>query len=123
MLDGGRAVEGIVNNEIEHAQQPNIRHESIEVPNRRALFPDEIIQVFRTVWAAYKLADSVPVGYGVHEDKCEGDWEIMEVLQNGKRGRRELEMALPEHTWWPHTIAWAKGLYLMNHLVNNIENV
>ncbi|PSR71725.1 hypothetical protein PHLCEN_2v12399 [Hermanssonia centrifuga] len=114
-----------IGDRIAHDQQPNIRHEPIPVPDNFTPFVDEdSSQLFHDTWEVYKDINVLPPnGYGVHEDEMEeGGYESFEILRMGKRGGKEMTISLPEHIWRRRAEQWAKGLYLMNHIVYSVDN-
>ena len=78
---------------------------------------------FDTTLEALCAHNGLPVGFGVTDEELGNDgYETQEVLRTGKRGLKELTVALPDHIWRPRTEKWAKALHLMSFLVYNAED-
>ena len=110
-----------IGQEIAEDQEHHIRHPPVPVPDSDSPFPDEDSTAFFTrALEAVLATDGVPEGFGVTSDELgEGGYDTQEVLYVGKRGGKELIVALPEHIWRARTEDWAKALHLMSYLLYN----
>ena len=89
------------------------------VPDTTGLFDNgDTVQLFSAALTEYMAEADLPAGYGIREDELgvEG-YETYEVLQIGKRGRKEMTISLPEQVWRPQTELWAKALHVMSYLI------
>lgn len=84
----------------------------MQVPPSESPFvsPDDL-NVFQIALAAVGSEDIVPEGYGLLEDEWEEDaYSTIEVINSGRRGRREIVVGLPEHVWRPRAVLWEQAL-------------
>lgn len=107
------------------AQEINVRHPEIPVPKHSCPFEQpELEEVFFTALNEARSRGYVPVGYGAHADELEevGGFEEIEVIRFGRRGRKELEVALPEATWRRRMELWVQGLHMMCRILYEVES-
>lgn len=109
--------------DIAASQAANLRHPGVPVPDNSNPFADEDdFDHFAAALEALCSQCFLPGGYGVRPDEQEGGgFQEIEVIRSGRRGQKELEVALPEAIWRPRTELWAQGLHVMNGIVFDYE--
>jgi hypothetical protein len=68
--------------------------------------------------ATARTEEAIPEGYGVLPSEWEdGTYLSYETIKSGRRGAKELNVALPDHIWRPRSILWAQGLDLLHRIL------
>ncbi|KAJ7291322.1 hypothetical protein C8J57DRAFT_1044858, partial [Mycena rebaudengoi] len=104
--------------QIEEAHAANFHHKPVPVPKHANPFPeDETMQLFHNTLSAADRMDFIPPGYGL----LPGEWEdgvypSYEILKSGRRGTKQLRVALPDSIWRPHAERWGRALAILNEL-------
>ncbi|KAF7343727.1 hypothetical protein MSAN_01953300 [Mycena sanguinolenta] len=83
-------------------QDPQIRHEAIDVPDHRNPFTDDAHgeNLFFSVLADVVKQDIMPAGYGLLAEEWDNDgYPDVEILKVGKRARKEIEVSLAHPIW------------------------
>ncbi|KAJ7165971.1 hypothetical protein C8R46DRAFT_997065 [Mycena filopes] len=104
--------------EIEEAHASNFHHDPVPVPKHANPFPDdETMQLFHDTLTAASQIGLVPEGYGLlpHE-WVDHAYPTYEILKSGRRGAKELRIALPDSIWRPRAELWGRGLAILNQL-------
>ncbi|KAI1783287.1 hypothetical protein LXA43DRAFT_903869 [Ganoderma leucocontextum] len=109
---------------IADAQQSQIRHEAIDVPNGASPFADDhdLEEKFFAAFNILSQSPGLPSGYGLLPEEMEDGYEVMETIRSGRRGRKELVIDLPEVIWRPRAELWGKALHLLNTLLYSLDN-
>ena len=96
---------------INQETQGEIRHEPIPTPDNNCPFDNEELILF-----------TQPPGYGLHPEEW-GDlgYPAFGTIRAGRRGRKELQIALPDYIWRPRAERWGTALYLMNQIMFSQE--
>ncbi|KAJ6455394.1 hypothetical protein C8R45DRAFT_1188039, partial [Mycena sanguinolenta] len=104
--------------QIEEAHAENFHHEPVSVPKHANPFPDdETMQLFHETLAAADGMDFIPPGYGLLPEEWEdGVYPSYEILKSGRRGSKQLRVALPDAIWRPRAERWGRGLAILNEL-------
>lgn len=103
---------------VEAAHASNFHHEAVAVPKYAPPFTsDEIMQTFHQALDIAEAHDVVPEGYGLLPTEWEdGMYPAFEILKSGRRGGKELRVALPDFIWRPRAEMWGRGLDILNQL-------
>ncbi|KAJ7645241.1 hypothetical protein DFH06DRAFT_998707, partial [Mycena polygramma] len=103
--------------QIADAHEANFHHEPVAVPKHANPFSGEAAQVFEDAFKRVKAAGIVPGGYGLCEEEWEdGAYPSFEILKSGRRGKKELRIALPDSIWRPRAILWGQALDVLNQV-------
>jgi hypothetical protein len=104
--------------QIEDAQAHNFHHEAVPVPKHAPPFDDdETMQLFYDTLLAAHDHGIIPPGYGLRpEEWDEGGYPTFEILKSGRRGGRELRVALPDSIWRPRAELWGRALAILNEI-------
>ncbi|KII84219.1 hypothetical protein PLICRDRAFT_58020 [Plicaturopsis crispa FD-325 SS-3] len=105
-------------------QEHHIRHEAVDVARSSNPFPtDEFRDIFWTAFHTVHANGTVPTGFGLLENEWEGgEYMPFEILRTGKKGKKELRVALPGHIWRPRAEKWGRALDLMLRLQQMLED-
>lgn len=108
--------------EINQETQGEIRHEPIPTPDHNSPFDDEELILFTQALQNLRGNGELPPGYGLHPEEW-GDlgYPACGTIRAGRRGRKELQIALPDHIWRPRAERWGTALYLMNQIMFSKE--
>ncbi|KAJ7221835.1 hypothetical protein B0H12DRAFT_976253, partial [Mycena haematopus] len=86
--------------QIAGAQEANFHHKAVAVPKHADPFSGEASQVFDTAFEHVQAANIVPAGYGLLPEEWDsGEYPSFEILKSGRKGRKELRIALPDSIW------------------------
>lgn len=95
-------------------------HKPIHVPKHACPFSAATLHnTFRPALAQVWDAGHIPDGFGIlpHEwDDASVDYPTHEIIRSGRRGTKELRIALPDFIWHPRTIRWCQALDVMIRL-------
>ncbi|KAJ7149101.1 hypothetical protein C8R46DRAFT_916476, partial [Mycena filopes] len=114
--------------QIEEAQTSasgRFPHEPVPVPKHENPFEDdESTGLFFDSLEEAIRCELVPPGYGLLPEEwgAEG-YPTFEILKSGRRGGRELRVALPDAIWRPRAEMWGRALAILNQInyVNETE--
>ena len=106
---------------LEAGYANEFNHEAVDVPEGHSPFgTEEIKDDFIAALEMAREMDAVPYGYGLHpEEQGEEGYPTLEIIRSAKRGRREVEVGLPDHIWRPRAILWAQGLDVMTRILED----
>ncbi|KAJ7457474.1 hypothetical protein FB451DRAFT_1142707 [Mycena latifolia] len=109
--------------QIEEAHAQNFHHEAVPVPKHVNPFDDEeSMQLFYDSLEAAIHAEIVPPGYGLlPEEWDEEGYPTFEILKSGRRGGRQLRIALPDFIWRPRAEMWGRALAILDHITYGNE--
>ncbi|KAF9002388.1 hypothetical protein BDZ89DRAFT_967987, partial [Hymenopellis radicata] len=97
----------------------------IRAPRKTAPFADnEVEDVFLPLFTELKEQEIIPDGYGLQPAEWEEDfYPSFEILRSGRKGTKELRVALPVENWKPRAEQWGRALHVMNVMIeyNNQE--
>ncbi|KAK7023060.1 hypothetical protein R3P38DRAFT_3317322 [Favolaschia claudopus] len=102
-------------------QDPQIRHEAIEVPNHRNPFNQdpEMERKFFDTLADVVTQDVVPEGYGVLPEEWEAEaYPDVEVLAAGRTMKKKIAVSLAHPIWLERAKFWAQGLAVLSHFMD-----
>ncbi|KAJ7870119.1 hypothetical protein B0H13DRAFT_1724278 [Mycena leptocephala] len=96
----------------------NFHHEPVPVPKHAEPFKDEaLMQLFHDTFAAANKTDIIPQGYGLlPEEWDDGVYPTFEILKSGRRGGKQLRVALPDSIWRPRAEMWGRGLAILDQI-------
>ncbi|KAJ6470483.1 hypothetical protein C8R45DRAFT_1055091 [Mycena sanguinolenta] len=102
---------------VEEAHVENF-HDAVGVPKHANPFSDdETMQLFYDSLEASIHADIVPPGYRLLPEEWEGgEYPTFEILKSGRRGGRELRVALPDAIWRPRAVMWGRALAVLEQI-------
>lgn len=103
--------------QIAQDQNPQIRHEEIEVPDHRNPFADDPVSEsnFFEVLARVVEAEIVPAGYSLLPEEWEEDgYPDIEILTAGKQGETKIRMSLANPIWKQRAELWVQALNVLS---------
>ncbi|KAF8145501.1 hypothetical protein K438DRAFT_1630000, partial [Mycena galopus ATCC 62051] len=103
--------------QIEEAHAENF-HEAVSAPKHADPFDnDDTMQLFYDSLEAAIRANIVPPGYGLlPEEWGEEGYPAFEVLKSGRRGSKQLSVALPDEIWRPRAEMWGRALAVFDQI-------
>lgn len=107
-------------NQIGEEDEGQFNREAVEPPKHNDPFRHKFFyNMFKRALAQLKDSGNIPVGYGIHPMEWDDDgYPAFGIIWTGRRGRRELHIALPDSIWRPCSLLWVQALYLMNQLID-----
>jgi hypothetical protein len=104
--------------------QVNIKHKPVEVPRHESPFKQLPPAIETTFWHNFQeLEDAAinPHDMGVLPEEWSDDsYPTREVLSTGRRCK-ELVVTLPMDVWFPRAQRWAHALFVLNHILFELE--
>ena len=90
-------------------------HEAVPVPDNTLPFASEnAFQLFQQTLQQLQNQEIVPHGYGVSPEEVQSErCPTEEIIQSGRRGRKETHIILPVMVWLPRAIQWCQALEVM----------
>ncbi|KAJ7771996.1 hypothetical protein DFH07DRAFT_734170, partial [Mycena maculata] len=87
---------------VEEANEHHFHHEPVAVPKHTNPFSNNALQIFDTALAEANRLHIIPPGYGMLPEEWEnGQYPASEILKSGRKGSKELRVALPDSVWRP----------------------
>jgi hypothetical protein len=75
------------------------------------------MQLFHDTFAAANENGIIPPGYGLlPEEWNDGVYFTFEILKSGRRGIKQLRIALPDSIWRPRAEVWGRGLAILDQI-------
>lgn len=104
--------------QIEAAHAANFHHEPVPVPKHSEPFDDEdLMELFYNALDAANEGAMVPPGYGLlPQEWDDGIYPTFEILKSGRRGGKQLRVALPDSIWRPRAEMWGRALATLNQI-------
>jgi hypothetical protein len=104
--------------QIEEAHAENFHHEAVSVPKHSNPFDDDqSMQLFYDSLEAAIHAQIIPPGYGLLPEEWDnGGYPSFEILKSGRRGGRQLRVALPDAVWRPRAEMWGRALAILEQI-------
>ncbi|KAJ7872820.1 hypothetical protein B0H14DRAFT_2344567, partial [Mycena olivaceomarginata] len=104
--------------QIAETHADNFHHEPVPVPKHAEPFEDEAdMRLFYDTLAEADENGIVFPGYGLLPDEWEdGAYPSFELLKSGRRGGKQLRVALPDSIWRPRAELWGRGVAILNHI-------
>jgi hypothetical protein len=108
--------------EVGEANQHQFHHDPVAVPKHHNPFSDEDFPIFESALAEANRLQVVPPGYGIQQDEWENDrYPAFEILRSGRKGTKELRVALPDSVWRPRAELWVRALAILDQLTDDLE--
>jgi hypothetical protein len=109
--------------DVEASHAGNFHHAPVGVPKHANPFSGEGMSVFDLALQTAERRGIVPSGYGLLEDEWEdGGYPAYEILKSGRKGSKELRVALPDSTWRPRAEMWGRGLDILARLTELLND-
>ncbi|KAJ7171624.1 hypothetical protein C8R43DRAFT_874419, partial [Mycena crocata] len=104
--------------QIEEVHAHNFHHEAVPVPKHANPFDDEdSMNLFYDALEASIQQNVVPAGYGLLPTEWDDDgYPAFEILKSGRRGKKELRVALPDAIWRPRAEMWGRALAILDQI-------
>lgn len=107
---------------ITEDQAAQIRHDPVPCPENESPFDTHDAEV--AFWhTLHGLAEQefIPEGYLLTADELESLYPEFETIPLGKRGKQEVDIALPTDIWWPRALLWSQALHLLTVFQDIVE--
>ncbi|KAJ6447884.1 hypothetical protein C8R45DRAFT_917688 [Mycena sanguinolenta] len=115
------AWQDIVEN-VEAAHAANFHLAPVAVPKHANPFSEEGMAIFETAMERAQRRGVVPSGFGLLESEWEDSlYPAYEILKSGRKGSKELRIALPDFIWRPRAEMWGRGLDILHRLTELFE--
>ncbi|KAJ6494116.1 hypothetical protein C8R47DRAFT_1267661 [Mycena vitilis] len=109
--------------DVEAANEHHFHHEPVAVPKHQNPFSDDALQIFEDALAEADRVQVIPPGYGLLPEEWENNtYPAFEILKSGRKGSKELRVALPDSIWRPRAESWGRALAVLNHLTYMLED-
>lgn len=98
----------------------NFLHDAVPVPKHQCPFRrEETIEAFEIILNDIKSGrGAIPQGYYLRPNEWDEDgYPSYEIIRSGRRGAKELRIALPDQVWRPRAEIWVKALVAMELLL------
>ncbi|KAJ6568265.1 hypothetical protein DFH09DRAFT_917831, partial [Mycena vulgaris] len=106
--------------DIGAANEHHFHHEPVGVPKHKNPLSDDDLRLFNAAFAEANRLQVVPQGYGIRQEEWEnGTYPAFEILKSGRKGSKELRVALPDSIWRPRAQYWVRALSVLNHLLED----
>lgn len=109
--------------QVLRSQASQLTASRVQVPRKQCPFTQqELSEVFEPLLTQVNEVDFVPSGLGLRDEELtRNGWSTyptIEILRSGRRGSRELRIALPAIDWRPRANIWGRALHVMNTMIN-----
>ncbi|KAJ7042188.1 hypothetical protein C8F04DRAFT_946252, partial [Mycena alexandri] len=114
-------VPAALDDQIALDQNPQIRHDAIDVPDHRNPFSEDTVSenTFFELLAAVMAEEIIPAGYGVLPAEWgEDNYPDVETLRAGKRGTTKIRVSLANPIWRQRAELWVQALKVLSHFNN-----
>ncbi|KAJ7454504.1 hypothetical protein FB451DRAFT_1144467 [Mycena latifolia] len=110
--------------EIEAANEHHFHHEPVAVPKHSNPFSDKALEIFDASLAEAEHLQVIPPGYGLQQDEWEnGAYPAFEIIKSGRKGSKELRVALPDSVWRPRAQMWGRALAILDQVTFIFEGL
>ena len=94
-------------------------HDAVPVPTNMSPFDSEhAFEIFQYTLQQIQDEEVIPQGYGVTPQEIQQEgYPTQEILQGGRRGRKEMHITLPREVWLPRAIKWCQALEVMTSVL------
>jgi hypothetical protein len=112
-----------VGEHVAAAQEANF-HDAVNVPAHNDPFTaPEHRQAFEEALESAIGSNTLPARYGLIPDEWEdNEYPSVEVIRSGRRGGKELRVALPDFVWRPRAELWGQALDILSRITYMTEN-
>lgn len=116
--------EGSLPQRIAADHEQNFLDTAVKAPRHSNPFRDEtVMAAFTTALAQVQNLGHIPRGFGMLPDEWENEeYPTFEVLRSGRRGTKELRIALPDRIWRPRAVRWVQALDVMSQLIERTRS-
>lgn len=104
---------------VAHDQAGNVHSEPVTVPDADSPFAtanDET--AFRQSVQELQEADYIPPLFA--ESIADG-YPPYKYIRYGRRGKKELRVALPHELWYPRALLWAQALHVLSRVIDDAD--
>lgn len=103
---------------IAEDQSANLHHEPVKVPEQTDPFSSDLHrQAFLASLTAVREQGILPAGYRLHDEELDtGTYPAYEIIKSGRRGTKQLRIALPLFQWRPRAELWGQALDILNRI-------
>ncbi|KAJ7620448.1 hypothetical protein FB45DRAFT_754668, partial [Roridomyces roridus] len=109
---------------VEAANEHHFHHEPVSVPKHKSPFDDDALNIFDATLVEANRLDIIPPGYGMRPEEWDEElYPAYEILKSGRKGSKQLHVALPDSIWRPRAQLWVRALAVMDHLMYTLEEV
>ncbi|KAK6974465.1 hypothetical protein R3P38DRAFT_2554121, partial [Favolaschia claudopus] len=103
--------------EVEAANAHHFHHEPVPVPKHQNPFDDEDFATFDAALHEANRVHLIPPGYGLLREEWEGEmYPAFEIIKSGRKGSKELRVALPDSIRRPRAELWGRALAFIDRL-------
>ncbi|KAJ7633268.1 hypothetical protein FB45DRAFT_745214 [Roridomyces roridus] len=103
--------------QIAEAHADNFHHEPVAVPKHAEPFNHDAMQVFHAALEEANTNAYIFPGYGLLPAEWEdGVYPSFEILKSGRRGGKQLRVALPDSIWRPRAELWGRALAILDNV-------
>ncbi|KAJ7092825.1 hypothetical protein B0H15DRAFT_776999, partial [Mycena belliarum] len=108
--------------QIETANEHQFHPQPVSVPKHSNPFSDDTLAVFEESLAEAERLQVIPPGYGLQPQEWEnGVYPAFEIIRSGRKGSKELRVALPDSIWRPRAEMWGRALAVLNQVTYMYE--
>ncbi|KAJ7576110.1 hypothetical protein C8J56DRAFT_800752, partial [Mycena floridula] len=95
----------------------------VPVPKASCPFQtEEQLALFHRTLAMADVNNSIPQGMGLLPNEWGDDgYPSFEIIRSGRRGVKELHVALPDSIWRPRACRWGRALYIMSCIQDTMD--
>ncbi|KAJ7144675.1 hypothetical protein C8R46DRAFT_1159249 [Mycena filopes] len=109
---------------IDAANSHHFHHAPVPVPKHNNPFSEDTLPIFDAALAEAHRLLVVPAGYGLLPDEWEnGAYPAFEILKSGRKGSKELRVALPDVLWRARAELWGRALATLDELTYMLESL
>ncbi|KAJ7094250.1 hypothetical protein C8R43DRAFT_1092450 [Mycena crocata] len=110
--------------QIHAAHAEEFHHEPVPVPKHAEPFTDDAhMQLFYDALTEAEEQNIIPPGYGLLPDEwADRVYPSFEILKSGRRGSKQLRIALPDDIWRPRAEMWGRALAILDHIRYMIQD-
>jgi hypothetical protein len=104
--------------------QENINHKPVKVPRSCSPFTNSAqADILFAALDDIRAAGLIPEGLGLSQSGwAEDTYPGFEIVTYGRR-KKDIVVELPEEIWLPRAIAWGQGLYAMQTLLYQLNDI
>ncbi|KAL1725615.1 hypothetical protein EV714DRAFT_220951, partial [Schizophyllum commune] len=104
---------------VEGDNDPRFHLEPIHVPKHAAPFSsDDSFHLFLSGFEQAEKQGLLPANMNIRQEEWEGGvYPSFEIIRSGRKGKKELRIALPDSVWRSRAETWCRALFSMNHVL------
>lgn len=109
---------------LEAANEHHFHHEPVAVPKHKSPFDGDALELFNATLGEADHLQIIPPGYGLLQDEWETEtYPAFEILKSGRKGSKELRVALPDSIWRPRAELWGRALAIFDQLMFTLDSL